>query len=734
MTSPSADAAGSAGAGGSTTSMHTLLVRSARNVTALLAVMAPALCAVSLATGEATLEATLPYLAIVETAFIALWWWARGPAAERWPEFILFGATLIATGGVIFSPTHVLLGYKPYALLAPMVAQTFAQIAPVRPWLTFALAGATAALYALSLVLVPADRAVDPVSFAVMCFAMACLGASFARDQLRLWADLDATRERALESTRLKSEFLTNMSHEIRTPMTAILGFAEEVEVELGISPASAKIRAALSTVRRNGAHLLSLINGILDLSKIEAGRLEVAHERCSPIRIVAEVASLLGVQAVEKGLVLETVAVGPVPEEIETDRTRLRQILINLVGNAVKFTDTGRVRIEVGLVAVASDATPWLELAVVDTGRGIAPEADAPRLRDLHAGAGLAHARAPRHGSRARALAQARATARRRHRRGQRARPRQPLRLAHSLPEARGRARPFGRTRSGKFAVLERAPASAKSFALSGRVLLVEDGLDNQRLIGGILRRAGLAVEIAADGAQGCELALAVRVDRRALRRGADGHADARGRRLHRRATAARGGLRRRDHRAHRARDGRRPRALHRRRLQRLRDQADRARRAPGAGVGVPRQALARAGLHQARVELERRGPADRELGEVRMPRVQQEVAFPGHDRRRHLETDGLPRRRPARADLLQLDRPRVPAPARGQRAYSDAGHRELVRNVHREAHEARRQAVAVQVHELLQRRERAALGGVDHAESRAGATDLRRGLRRPR
>jgi signal transduction histidine kinase/ActR/RegA family two-component response regulator len=501
-------ASGSAGSGSSNQSVQNLLVRSARNVTRLLAIMVPILVAISVANDEAELAPSLTYLAVLETGFVGLWLLARGKAGERWPEQILFCATLLAAGGVIFSPAHLLLGYKAYAMLAPMVAQTFASLAPVRPWLTFALAGATAALYALSLWLVPAERAVDPLSYAFMCLAMACLGASFARDQLRLWADLDETRARALEATRLKSEFLTNMSHEIRTPMTAILGFAEEVEVELGISPANAKIRAALSTVRRNGAHLLSLINGILDLSKIEAGRLEIARERVSPVRVVAEVASLLGVHAVEKGLVLETVAIGDVPEAIETDRTRLRQILINLVGNAVKFTDSGRVRIEVGLVESAPEPARWLEIAVVDTGCGIAP-AQMQRvfesftqvqgsLTRAHQGTGLGLALSRKlarllggeiqvesvlgHGSR--------------------------FGLRIPCPPLAG-VRVLSAAEVGEFAVLERPSVAARSIELAGRVLLVEDGLDNQRLIGGILRRAGLSVEIAPDGAQGCELAL---------------------------------------------------------------------------------------------------------------------------------------------------------------------------------------------------------------------------------
>jgi signal transduction histidine kinase/CheY-like chemotaxis protein len=496
------------GAGSSNASVHELLVRGARNVTRLLALMVPVLCGVSVANGEATLTTTLRYLAVVESGFVVLWWFARGRAAERNPQLFLFSSALLAAGGVIFSPTHVLLGYKPYALLAPMVSLAFASFAPVRPWLTYLLAVGTAGLYALALWLVPADRAVDPVSYAVMCLAMAWLGATFARDQLRLWGDLEDARERALESTRLKSEFLMNMSHEIRTPMTAILGFAEEVEVELETERVSERLRAALATIRRNGVHLLSLINGILDLSKIEAGRLEVVRERCSPVRIVAEVASLLRAQATEKGLVLETVAVGPIPSEIESDRTRLCQILINLVGNAVKFTESGRIRIEVGLVSEAGEPANVLEVAVVDTGCGIAPE-QIPRLFEtftqvhgsvtrVHQGTGLG-------------LALSRKLARllggevhveSELGRGSRFRLRIP-----SGPLAGVRVLPA--VEVGDFAVLESTPVADASSELSGRVLLVEDGPDNQRLISGILRRAGLDVEIAADGAVGCDLAL---------------------------------------------------------------------------------------------------------------------------------------------------------------------------------------------------------------------------------
>ncbi len=493
----------------SSESVHDLLVSSARGVTRMLAIMAPPLCTISVLTGESTLETSLYYFAVVETGFVLLWLAARGRVGERFPEFLLFLATLHASAAVIFSASHVLQGYKPYALLAPMTSLAFASMAPVRPWMTYVLAACTAALYPLSLWLVPADRAVDPLSFGLMCFTMAWLGATYARDHLRLLSDLADARNRALESTRLKSEFLTNMSHEIRTPMTAILGFAEEVELELEMLSVSGRIRAALSTVRRNGAHLLSLINGILDLSKIEAGKLEIMRERVSPIRIVAEVVSLLGAHAHEKGLKLEAVAAGRIPEEIECDRTRLRQILINLVGNAVKFTDTGRVRIEVGLIEIADSAGYVLEFAIVDTGCGIAAD-QLPRVFEMftqvhgsatrvHQGTGLGLGLSRRLAR----ILDGDVVAESELGRGSRFSLRIPCGPLAGV-------RVLAASEVGEFAVIERAPeATALPTSLEGRILLVEDGPDNQRLIGSVLRRAGLEVEVAANGQIGCELAL---------------------------------------------------------------------------------------------------------------------------------------------------------------------------------------------------------------------------------
>jgi signal transduction histidine kinase/ActR/RegA family two-component response regulator len=169
-------------------------------------------------------------------------------------------------------------------------------------------------------------------------------------------AALREARLRAEQASRAKSEFLANMSHEIRTPMTSILGYAEML---LDPSLAAREQQDAIHTIHRNGRHLIEIINDILDLSKIEADKLATEYAACSPGRVVAEVLSLMRVRAAEKGLPLKVEYRGPIPEVIYSDPTRLRQILINLLGNAIKFTDTGEVRLVVRLVNGLTDRPP---------------------------------------------------------------------------------------------------------------------------------------------------------------------------------------------------------------------------------------------------------------------------------------------------------------------------------------------------------------------------------------
>ena len=174
-------------------------------------------------------------------------------------------------------------------------------------------------------------------------------------------------------ATKTKSEFLANMSHEIRTPMAAILGYADIL-----LNDADKQTRRqqvdALKTIQRNGQYLLELMNDILDLSKIEAGRVELERDQCSPLQVVADVIALMEVRAAAKNLLLRVEYDGTVPETIESDPLRLRQVLINLVGNAIKFTELGSVCLKVRMLS-GRDSSPRLAFEVIDTGIGLTSE-----------------------------------------------------------------------------------------------------------------------------------------------------------------------------------------------------------------------------------------------------------------------------------------------------------------------------------------------------------------------
>ncbi len=187
-------------------------------------------------------------------------------------------------------------------------------------------------------------------------------------------AALRETMLRAEEANRTKSEFLANMSHEIRTPMTAILGFTEVLQDYAAGENTSPELVKAVETIQRNGEHLLQIINDILDLSKIEAGKLRVERIPCHPGQIAAEVVSLMQVRADAKNLDLKLEYEGVIPETILTDPTRLRQILLNLVGNAVKFTESGKVRLRLRLHN-EPEQNPALQFDVIDTGIGLTAE-----------------------------------------------------------------------------------------------------------------------------------------------------------------------------------------------------------------------------------------------------------------------------------------------------------------------------------------------------------------------
>jgi signal transduction histidine kinase/DNA-binding NarL/FixJ family response regulator len=191
------------------------------------------------------------------------------------------------------------------------------------------------------------------------------------RERERIQKDLVQARDAAEAANRAKSEFLANMSHEIRTPLNSILGFADLVRQ--GTDLTVAEQRDYLDTIHKSGEHLLSLISDILDLSKIEAGQLAVENIRCSPHQIISETVSVLRMRAREKGLKLDYNWVGQIPETIQSDPARLRQMLLNVVANALKFTHTGGVHITAQVVGPLDD--PRMLLEVIDTGIGIKRE-----------------------------------------------------------------------------------------------------------------------------------------------------------------------------------------------------------------------------------------------------------------------------------------------------------------------------------------------------------------------
>lgn len=183
---------------------------------------------------------------------------------------------------------------------------------------------------------------------------------------------LKIAEEELVRASSAKSEFLANMSHEIRTPLGAVLGFTELLSDPSLTSEERANF---IEVISRNGKQLANLVDDILDLSKIEAGKIEVEKLEVSLPRLVAEVVALFRMKAESKGLKLSLEMPEQVPRVIQSDPTRIRQILVNLIGNAIKFTDSGAITVRARLEEFSMQKTTKVVFTVKDTGIGISNE-----------------------------------------------------------------------------------------------------------------------------------------------------------------------------------------------------------------------------------------------------------------------------------------------------------------------------------------------------------------------
>jgi signal transduction histidine kinase/DNA-binding NarL/FixJ family response regulator len=314
---------------------------------------------------------------------------------------------------------------------------------------------------------------------------------------------LDRNRQ-LLNASLAKSAFLANMSHEIRTPMTAIIGYADMV---LDSQQSESERRDSMLVIQRNAKHLAALIDDILDISKIEADRMTVEKIPCDLSQLILEVVSTIRIRAGEKKLNFNCVSSGPIPRLIATDPVRFRQVLVNVLGNAIKFTQQGDITLQVCCTPRSDGST--IRLDVRDSGIGMTPEQIAKLFQPFTQADG---SMTRRFGGTGLGLAISK-------------------RLANLLggdifvESTPGVGSLFTiQIQGGSLEGVEMLPSieqavtvaptvqpparAQKEIRLHGRVLLAEDGIDNQRLILTYLRRAGAEFVAVENGRQALERA----------------------------------------------------------------------------------------------------------------------------------------------------------------------------------------------------------------------------------
>ena len=316
-------------------------------------------------------------------------------------------------------------------------------------------------------------------------------------------------KEIAESASSAKSEFLANMSHEIRTPLTAIIGYTDLLVHDDQYVRDPAMLSSSLKAVHNNAEHLLVILNDILDLTKIDAGMMQIESVELCPAELIREAAAMLSARAVAKGIGLEVNFLTELPTAVISDPTRIRQILLNLIGNAVKFTDEGHVAVDVSYQSLP-DGSGRLVIAVRDTGIGIAAD-DVKILKNFDPFTQADGSTTRRFGGTGLGLRLTNSFAKR-------------LGGSLSIESELGVGSTFTvaiEVMANPDGVMQHpAPVepgehektakrkTIKQDGLSGvRILLVEDGPDNQKLLSYMLGKAGANVSIASNGREAVEI-----------------------------------------------------------------------------------------------------------------------------------------------------------------------------------------------------------------------------------